>query len=370
MSTFHPTLPGVHPGLVLVLAEPVARRAADEFLGAFRQRLQEHPAVAVLDWRDLESGGFPPARGSFLGQIRFERWLADRAKEVLRAPGAVRNARGRFLVTVVALLSEEPARRHSVAILPYVQNALGRLLLPTLEPSIVGVSVLPERWSSREAAELYAWLKEFGGVLRAQDHPTIPRYTLATVIGRARAADPETAAPRTDPEAELARAAGEFVAACQTSGLVDWVRAAERGRPERPHFHSYGIAPLDNTEQRIQAELSDVLWPVLRDVRPRSGRAVLRALVGEARFAEPYLEAWERVPAAPSTAGERAWLLRMAGGLDPADVLGAEEWRFRYERLPESVRSVLHGIPEAVAWPDPLALPVSEPTLDAEPIAI
>jgi hypothetical protein len=274
-------------------------------------------------------------------------------------------------VTVVAPLCEEPARRYSVAILPYVQNAFRRMMLPaSLEPSIVGVSVLPELWSSREAAELFAWLKEFGGVLRAQDRPASPRYTLATVIGRARATDPETDAPSTDPNVELARAAAEFAAACQTSGLVDWVRDTERGRPGRPHFHSYGITPLDDPEQRIQAELSEVLWPVLRDVRPRSGRAVLRALVGSARFAEPYLEAWERVPAVPVATGERAWLLRMAGGLDPADLLGAEEWRFRYERMPASVRSALHGIPEAVAWPDPLALPVTESTADAEPIAL
>jgi hypothetical protein len=362
----------VHPGLVLLLAEPVVRGPADEFIRAFRARLGDHPAVRVLDFRELRSGGFPPEQGSFLGQVKFERWLADRAAEVLSVSGAVRSARGRFLVTVVGLLSDEPSRRYSISVLPYIQNAFRRMMLPAdIEPSIVGVSVLPERWTSLEAAGLFAWLKEFSGVLRLPARPGTPRYTMATVIGRARATDRDADEPHTNPDVELARAAAEFTAACHTSGVVDWVRANERGRTNEKHFHTYGIAALTEAELRVQVELSRVLWPVLRDLRPRSGRAVTRALVGGAEFAEPYLEGWDRVPAAPTTSTERAWLLRLAGGLEPADLIGAEEWRFRYERLPLGTRASLHGIAQALDWPDPLARPVTTtPTAEPEPVLV
>jgi hypothetical protein len=370
MSTFQPPPSGVHPGLVLVLGEPVARGPADEFLAAFRRRLGAHPSVAVLDWRDLVDGGFPPPHGSFMRRMRFERWMADRVDEVLAAAGAVRNARGRFLVTVVGLLSEAQSRRHAVEVLPYVHFAFPRINAAGLEPTLVGVTALPQRWSALQAAELFAWLKEFSGVLRANPHPGVPRYTLATLIGRARALDREEEEPKTDADVELARAAAEFAAACHTSALVDWVRGTERGRPGAPHFHSYGIMPLNEAEARVQAELSQVLWPVLRDLRPRSGRAVLRALVGGADFAEPYLEAWERIPTAPAGDRARAWLLRMAGGLDPADVVGAEEWRSRYLRMPADLRAALHGVPEAAGWPDPLAAPASRSTIDPEPAAL
>lgn len=371
MTVAYPISPGVHPGLVLLLAEAVARGPADEFMRAFRTRLGEHPAVSVLDFRELRAGGFPPEPGSFLGQVKFERWLADRAAEILSASGAVRSAGGRFTITVVGLLGEAPSRRYSISVLPYIQNAFRRMMLPAdMEPSIMGVSVLPERWTSLEAAGLYAWLKEFSGVLCLPPHPGTPRYSMATVIGRAHATDRESREPRTDPDVELARAAAEFTAACQTSGVIDWVRANERGRTNERHFHAYGITALTEAEVRVQVELSRVLWPVLRDLRPRSGRAVMRALVGAAPFAEPYLEGWERVPAAPTTSTQHAWLLRLAGGLTPADLIGAEEWQFRYDRLPIGTRAALHGIPQALDWPDPLARPVTSSTADPEPVLI
>ncbi|HEX6040231.1 hypothetical protein [Longimicrobium sp.] len=362
--------PHVHPGLVLLVAEPVARQPADEFLRALRARLGDNPTVGVLDFRELRAGGFPPAPASFLGQVKFERWLADRATDVLRASGAVRSAHGKFLVTVVGLLCEESSRRYSVSVLPYIQNAFRRIALPAgIEPSIVGVSVLPERWTSLEAAGLFAWLKEFNGALRLAGRPGMPRYTMATVIARARATDRDEEEAVTEPETELARAAAEFTAACHTSGVVDWARANERGRANGTHFHTYGITSLSESDLRVQVELSQVLWPVLRDVRPRSGRAVTRALVGASDFAEPYLEGWERIPAA-RVAGGRAWLLRMAAGLQPEDLIGAEEWRFRYDRLPVATRASLHGIHEALDWPDPLTRPAPASTPQPEPLAV
>lgn len=370
MSTFEPPPSGVNPGLVLVLGEPVARGPVDAFLTTFRRRLGGHPAVTVLDWRDLAEGGFPPPHDSFMRRMRFERWVADRVDEVLAASGAVRNARGRFLVSVVGLLSEARSRRHAVEVLPYLHFAFPRINSAGLEPTLVGVTALPQRWSALQAAELFAWLREFSGVLRAKPHPGVPRYTLAMLIGRGRALDRDEVEPKTDADVELARAAAEFAAACHSSALVDWVRGTERGRPGAPHFHSYGILPLSEAEVRIQAESSQVLWPVLRDHHPRSGRAVLRALVGGADFAEPYLEAWERIPTAPAADGARAWLLRLAGGLDAADVVGADEWRSRYLRLPPELRVALHGVPEAAGWPDPLAAPASRSTIDPEPAAL
>lgn len=371
MTSTHPTSAGVHPGLVLLMADPVARGPADEFLRTLRARLGDAPAVRVLDFRELRSGGFPPERGSFLGQMKFERWLGERVADALGAPGAVRSARGRFLVTIVGLLCEESARRHSVGILPYVQSAFRRLMPAAgIDPAILGVSVVPERWTSLEAAGLYAWLKEFSGVLRRAPRPGTPRYTLATVIARACATDRDVREPQTPPDIELARSAAEFTAACQTSGVVDWIRAGDRGRMDDMRFHAYGIAPLTDSELRVQVELSRVLWPVLRDLRPRSGRLVARALVGRAQFAEPFLEGWERVPASPPPAVERAWLLRMARGLSPSDLVGAEEWKFRYDRLPLAARISLHGITEALEWPDPLALPEPTPTPQPEPVPV
>lgn len=417
-----PLLPpiDVHPGLVLLFAESVAREPADDFLRAFHARVGNHPAVGVLDFRALKAGGFPLNDGGPLPRSQFERWLADRAAQCLRASGAIRAARGRFLVTVVSLLCEEPSRRHSIAVLPYIDSALRRIGLPAgLEPSILGVSVLPERWTALQAAGLFAWLKEFHGVLgvdsfihaangskggeagngangaagngggqanvsgevpaaehepdaRAEAAGTLgtsggngrgpalrraapPRYTAAVMVGRARAADYEVEEARSDPDRALARAAGEFVAACQCTQVVDWLQGAERGRRRGPAFHAFGISPLTpEVEVGAQVELSQVLWPVSLADHRRNGRTVTRALVGDAIHSEPFLEEWERVPSVASPGRpDRSWLLRVAGGLHPADVIRAEEWRTRYLSLPEARRRSLHGIPGAEAWPDP-----------------
>jgi hypothetical protein len=243
-----------------------------------------------------------------------------------------------------------------------------------MHPTLVGVWSLPAVWSPADGAELFAWLKEFARAVRPARHDSpggadagaattlTAGYTLATVIGRSDAH--ERALGRAVPldDAGLLAKAAELVAACCSSRLIDWALALRRGRMDATGFSAFGIearatggVPPAWDAGAPEGE-SRILWPI--DPPARSDRALVahRAVAGMGVEPGGPRAEWDVVEAtgAASTMG---WLVQMAHGLEPSELLGARHWRRFYTLLAPEQRRAAHTVPEALAWPDPLEPP-------------
>lgn len=357
----------VLPGLTLLLARPVPGSAAAAFRELIRARLGQGSGSVVLDQDLLERSGM--AAGGPFSRANFERWLAWQALEALRAGGAERRVRARFPIFVVGFLTEPLMRRGALELPAQLSAALGRITLPRgMEPLPIALWLLPDRWTPLQGAELFAWLKEFAGALDTAGEELEARrgYTLNLVLGRSEIHGPESGGVLNHSDHALALRAAEFITACHTTRALDWALAVGRGMHRHGRFHSLGIAPLPPPAQRggrdalAQALLgSQVLWPTESPTHHSVawvGRAVIGVRVDDPP--EEPLEGWDRVtPIEEAVDPPGRWLCRLAFGLEPRDLLGAEDWRGHYRRLPTERRRELHGVPTGAELPDPLARP-------------
>ena len=354
MSESSPTgVPHPQPGLVCVLAESTTHGSPGPvFVRTLKRSLGDAPTVAILDLAELRRAGLPGKSAGALDRLRFENEIASRAAECLRAAEGAEATRSRFLVVIVAFLNELVARQHAVALLPLVEGALRRIAFPrSVEPSIVGIHLLPDRWTALEGASLFAWLKEFHYALRLSATGQVPArsYAMAAAIGRSDTDSAGTGHRLGYGEDEMASAAAEFVAASLHCRVLDEVLAARRGRKRQARFDAFGIEPLNGDDSFDEAVArSRVLWPVAPLARPGTSGGLLQAVAG--RSDPP--SGWTSVDGC-ETDGSPAWAIQVASGLSATDTIGAEVWRSHYLTLSAEERREIHGIPAAVDWPDP-----------------
>ena len=359
-----------HPALVLLLADPTAGRPARAFVDALDERLGGG-SYRVLPLAELRRAGLEATAASALRRIELERFLAREIAALVGGPGALA-PRARMNVFIVGGLSEPWGRRHAYTLPLIIGGALSRVALPrAMHPTLVGVWSLPAVWSPADGAELFAWLKEFARAVRpwhddAAGHGSADAmaagYTLATVIGRSDAH--ERALGRAVPldDAGLLATAAELVAACCSSRLIDWALALRRGRMDATGFSAFGIEARATGGFPVAWEAgapegeSRILWPVDPPARTERTLVAHRAIAGMGVEPGGTREEWDVVEAtgAASTMG---WLVQMAHGLDPSELLGARHWRRFYTLLAEEQRRAAHTVPEALAWPDPLEPP-------------
>jgi hypothetical protein len=340
-------------------------------------RLGRGRGAVVLDHDLLERNGI--AGTGPLARVKFERWLAGQGLDALRAGAGEAQRWTRLPVFVVGALEEPLTRRAGLALPERVFAALGRIPLPRgVEPLPVAIWMLPERWTPLQGAELFAWLKEFSAALAAAGEGLAAGrgYALNLVLGRSDVHDEGSGAVLNYTDQALALRAAEFVAACHTGRTLDWALAAGRGVHRQGRFHSLGIAPLapeslgDGRGALERAlERSRVLWPTAVPARTHS-EWVGCAVIG-ARRDDPLpesLDGWNRVaPIEGGASPPGCWLCRLAFGLEPRDLLGAEDWRRHYSGMPSRHRGGLHAEAARAELPDPLGRPsIVESKSDAE----
>ncbi len=356
------------PGLVLALTSPGAGSPGALFTQTLRARLDDNPAVDILDLPRLRELSLPSRGAGLLAQADFERELAAGIVRCLRAASGSRLARTRFVLLVVAFLSEPEARKASVALLPRLNGALQRVAFPPwVEPVVVGIHILPDRWSPVEGAGHFAWLKEFSHALRrGRDQSTaggMRGYGLAALLGRSDADVPKGGRSLNFSDHQLAAAAAEFVAASLCSRSLDWILTATRGRQDLSGlFVSFGVTAVSPPQlPESLVTHSRVLWPV----PPPRERAVLRgaALRGEGP------SGWDAIDLLRAPRGVDGWLLQVGLGLDPVDLVGVDAWRRCYRALSNDEQEALHGITGASRWPEPFSLR-AVPAAAAEPDAV
>lgn len=374
------TLPApVLPGLTLLLSRSVPGSAGAAFVKTLEARVGRDSGAVVLHRDALERNGV--SRTGPLGRASFERWLSERALAALRRGTVGAEGRARFPIFVVGSLDEALARRHGMELPERLRGAIGRISLPRgVEPLLVGIWLLPDRWTPLEGAELFAWLKEFAASLADMERESERRrgYTLDLVLGRSDVQAPAVPGRLSRPDHDLATRAAEFVAACHACRTLDWVLAAGRGLHHHGRFHSLGITWMGATASHADPgtvtdalDRSQVLWPTAAPTERRDewvARAVLGVGTDDPLAAQ--LEGWDRVALLlPATSRFGAWLCRLAFGLNARDLIGCENWRAHYRRMPAELRRELHSSAAASELPDPLerpAPPVEEEAAESD----
>jgi len=356
----------VFPGLTLLLARAVTGSAAATIVDVLETRLGGGRAAVVLDLDLLERNGLE-REGPFSG-ANFERWLADHALEALRSSAIRSETRTRFPVFVVGALEEPFPRRAGLGLPTRIRRALGRLAMPRgLEPIPVAIWTLPDRWTPLLGAELFAWLKEFAAVLGAPEGSSHD-YALSFILGRSGHHAPALGDRLSHSDHALAERVAEFIAACHTTRVLDWVFAAVRGLQRRGRFCSLGIAPVTvegrpgDEEPWLRAlNESAILWPTSPPAHAREER-VAHGLLGVRHNASvpERFHGWERIsPVDDAAVPSTPWICRLGWGLEPRNLLGASNWREHYLRLPIERRRELHVMRGAVDWADPLDAPTT-----------
>ena len=357
------------PALVLLLSDLLGSESARAFARDIRAAAPAGATVEVLDAARLRAWGFDPHGGppGPFARALSERELAGTITRLLERAPLEQSAR--FPVFLVGFLGERGVARAALAPLAPIAGALTRVGFPRgVDPAIVGLWLLPARWTPLEAAALYAWLTELSAAVWATGPASSdgPGYDATFIVGRSalheRANGP---APMLDDEA-AAGVAASWVGCCVATRLLDWVLEGDRGvRPAGPAA-AFGIAEAEVSALRrggpdLQQAVgqSAVLWPSTPHARLHALGPPRRAVAGvdgaEPRTAwSAALAGWDAIPPVGQPGEPRAWLVQLAAGLGPAEIGGALEWRTSYLSLSKEERRALHGIPAAVGWEDPL----------------
>src|SRR5690606_36223271 len=120
------------------------------------------------------------------------------------------------------------------------------------------------------AARLYAWLKEAAPVAwtHANGKGREPAYDATFILGRSAAHEEARAPFPILGEVGTAATAGELVACCFRTRLLDWTLQAARGTAARAAPAAIGITRVEHSVLERggpaldrAAEISDVLWP-------------------------------------------------------------------------------------------------------------